>query len=102
MVCAGIPRAIIQEMLLNPYSKKPISNETFQKYFHGDFIYGKHRANHAVAKGLYHNAVRCLNVDAQKFWLRTQAAWKEPPTQVVVAPGKFTLELGDTEDDDTD
>jgi hypothetical protein len=61
---------------------KPISDVTLTKYFGQELGEGKARANMNVSRSLYVNATSGLNVQAQIFWLKTQARWKEEPAGV--------------------
>ena len=53
-----------------------ISEPTLRKHFREELDTSKARANAVISQALFKNA-KDGNVAAQKFWLKTQAGWRE-------------------------
>ena len=60
----------------------PVSHITLGKYFAEELVMGKAEANAKVANSLFKSATQEGSVQAQMFWLRTQARWKDEPAAV--------------------
>ena len=54
-----------------------IQKDTLEKYYRPELTTASTRANAAVARSLYRQAVENQNVTAMIFWLKTRARWRE-------------------------
>ena len=73
----GIPMDDICTMIQNENSGKPIDVNTLMKYFRAELDTGVTKANARVAGALFKNATEHNNVQAQIFWMKTRARWRE-------------------------
>lgn len=90
MAACGAPFASIAAKIINPQTKKPITEKTMSKWFHAELAAAKADTNARVAKSLFQKATGTgpAAVTAAIFWLKTQARWKEPAAGLEVsAPG---------------
>lgn len=79
MAAVGMPHELICRQLINPETKKIITQKTLVKAFKKELDEGLATANAMVARSLYQKAISDgrQSVAAAIFWLKTRAGWKE-------------------------
>lgn len=88
-LCAGfgIPEDEVLRLVINPKTGRPISQNTLRKHFRAEVDRGRTTAKFKVIGGLFKNATTPTETypggipNAQIFWLKTQAGWKEAVDQ---------------------
>jgi hypothetical protein len=75
----GLTQAQIAQLVLNPYSGKPIDDKTLRAHFAEELAAGPAKLNSRVAQTLYQKATGDgpQSVAAAIFWLKTRAGWRE-------------------------
>lgn len=89
----GVPQEQIGAMI-------GCSDDTLRKHFEYELLCGKAKANAAVSKSLYKNATTGGkdghgDVQAQTFWLKTQAGFKETNKTEITGNEGGPIEISD-------
>lgn len=80
----GVQHTMICRLIINPTTDKAIGLSILRKAFHVELRGGREMANAKVIAALFRMATNEEKPDhtAAIFWLKCQAGWREPATQV--------------------
>jgi hypothetical protein len=76
LVGFGLVQDDIRQLILNPYSNKPISRPTLRANFKRELTVGTIKTNANVVQSLYQNCLKG-NPTCQIWWTKTRMGWKE-------------------------